>query len=88
LYSVQSLSLICFLVSFKLCIHEPLIYSGFSFLQLSLDAGEEVEIDYEVDGWYHVSSCLYFSLPFAMCNLDQIAFQHCLNSACVSYWPR
>jgi hypothetical protein len=24
-------------------------------LQLSLVAGEEVEIDYEVDGWYYVS---------------------------------
>ena len=24
-------------------------------LQLNLTAGEEVEIDYEVDGWFHVS---------------------------------
>lgn len=24
-------------------------------LQLSLVAGEDVEIDYEVDGWYYVS---------------------------------
>ena len=28
----------------------------FSFLQLNLTAGEEVEIDYEVDGWFYVST--------------------------------
>lgn len=28
---------------------------GLSFSQLNLTAGEEVEIDYEVDGWFYVS---------------------------------
>lgn len=28
---------------------------GFPVLQLNLTAGEEVEIEYEVDGWFYVS---------------------------------
>lgn len=28
---------------------------GFISLQLNLTAGEEVEIEYEVDGWFYVS---------------------------------
>ena len=27
---------------------------GFCFAQLNLTAGEELEIEYEVDGWFHV----------------------------------
>lgn len=29
---------------------------GFSDLQLNLTAGEELEIEYEVDGWFYVSN--------------------------------
>lgn len=28
---------------------------GFASMQLNLTAGEEVEIEYEVDGWFYVS---------------------------------
>lgn len=36
--------------------------SYFSFFQLNLTAGEEVEIEYEVDGWFYVS--LYAFFPY------------------------
>lgn len=32
-----------------------MINDGFTFVQLNLTAGEEVEIEYEVDGWFYVS---------------------------------
>lgn len=30
-------------------------------MQLSLTAGEELEIDYEVDGWYYVRALKFFT---------------------------
>ena len=38
------------------------------FFQLSLTTGEEVEIEYEVDGWYYVSSRRRIDFTYLVAN--------------------
>lgn len=72
------------------------IIHGLSFLQLNLTAGEEFEIEYEVDGWFYVSvqkiDNFYEKEPYLCCLSKPIVYIYIYSwlnqvSDCFFYEP-